>query len=181
MEQSGAASGPGGTLAELGMNTAEAMVMLETVLAMKCAGQLVVSTGNLGERIDQWVKLDSLHSQPSGAGPTVTRSARSPASAWAPGEAPRDETELRIAQIWQDVLGIECVGIHDHFAALGGHSLLAIRIVSELRRTFEMDLPVRALFDAPTIAALSSHIMDRLASEIEGLSDEEARQLVANG
>jgi hypothetical protein len=52
--------------------------------------------------------------------------------------------------------------------------------VSELRRAFQIDLPVRALFDAPTVAELSSHIKKQLAAEIEALTDEEARQLVAS-
>jgi len=77
-------------------------------------------------------------------------------------EAPRDETEQQIARILQDALGINEVGIHDSFAELGGHSLLAVRIVAELRKAFQIDLPVRALFDAPTVAELSRYI-DALA------------------
>jgi len=77
-------------------------------------------------------------------------------------DAPRDEREKQIAGILQDALGIKEVGIHDSFAELGGHSLLAVRIVAELRRAFEIDLPVRALFDAPTVAELSRYI-DALA------------------
>jgi len=57
---------------------------------------------------------------------------------------------------------------------------LAIRIVSELRKAFQIDLPVRALFDAPTVAKLSTYIKEHLIAEIEALSDEEARQLVSN-
>ena len=77
-------------------------------------------------------------------------------------DAPRDGTERRIARIWQDALGIAEVGINDTFAELGGHSLLAVRIVTELRKAFQIDVPLRALFDAPTVAELSRHIDARL-------------------
>ena len=95
-------------------------------------------------------------------------------------DPPRDETEEQIARVWRDALGIDEVGINDSFSQLGGHSLLAIRIVSELRKAFQIDLSIRALFDAPTVAELSSYIKEILIAEIETLSDKEAQQLVSN-
>jgi NAD(P)-dependent dehydrogenase (short-subunit alcohol dehydrogenase family)/acyl carrier protein len=172
-----AGAGPGGTLKELGMSVAEAMEMLETTLSMKAAGQLVVSTGDLESRINQWIKLESLRDR---GGSTARSPARRP-GAKSNSDAPRDEIEQQIAQAWQEALGMDTVGIHENFSQLGGHSLLAIRIVSELRNAFQIDLPVRALFDAPTVAELSSHIKERLVADIEALSDEEARQLVTSG
>src|SRR5262249_1194426 len=73
-------------------------------------------------------------------------------------ETPKTKTEEAVAAIWQDVLGIKQVGTNDNFAELGGHSLLAIKIVAELRNAFRVDLPVRALFDTPTVAGLSAYI-----------------------
>ena len=81
--------------------------------------------------------------------------------------------------VWRDALGIDEVGINDSFSQLGGHSLLAIRIVSELRKAFQIDLSIKALFDAPTVAELSSYIKKLLIAEIETLSDKEAQQLVS--
>jgi acyl carrier protein len=175
-------SGLGTTLKELGMSAEEAMQMMETALAARTASQLIVSTGDLGARIDQWVKLKSLNTQAPATGVNPVRSAlsRRP-SLQTSYDAPRDETEQRIARIWQDALGIDEVGINDSFAQLGGHSLLAIRIVAELRKAFQIDLPVRALFDAPTVAELSSYIKGHIVAEIDALTDEEARQLVSNG
>jgi len=95
-------------------------------------------------------------------------------------DAPRDETEQQIARIWQNALGIDAIGINDNFSQLGGHSLIAIRIVAELRKAFQIDLPVRALFDAPTVAELSRYIQEHLIAEIDALTEEEARQLVSN-
>jgi acyl transferase domain-containing protein/acyl carrier protein len=72
--------------------------------------------------------------------------------------APRTSVEQTIANIWQQLLGIEQVGIYDNFFELGGHSLLATQIISHLRKAFQVDLPLRSLFDEPTIAGTSGYI-----------------------
>jgi acyl transferase domain-containing protein len=174
-------SGLGTTLKELGMSAEEAMEMMETALAVRTASQLVVSTGDLGARINQWINLESLNSTGSADAASPTRSTHSRRPVLQTRyDAPRDETEQRTARVWEDALGINEVGINDDFSQLGGHSLIAIRIVSELRKAFQIDLPVRALFDAPTVAELSSYIKEQLIAEIEALTEEEAGQLVSN-
>jgi surfactin family lipopeptide synthetase C len=74
------------------------------------------------------------------------------------GGPPRDEIERRIAEIWTALLGVEHVGIHDNFFELGGHSLLATRLTSRLRETFQVDLSLRSVFEAPTIAGIAEAI-----------------------
>lgn len=70
--------------------------------------------------------------------------------------APRSESEVTLAGIWAEVLGLERVGIHDNFFELGGHSLLAIKAVSRIRDAFQVDLPLINLFQAPTVAEFVS-------------------------
>ncbi|MUG96209.1 amino acid adenylation domain-containing protein [Scytonema sp. UIC 10036] len=72
--------------------------------------------------------------------------------------APRTLIEQVLADIWSQVLGIERVGIQDNFFALGGHSLLATQLVTQIRETLEVELPLRNLFEAPTIADLAAAI-----------------------
>jgi hypothetical protein len=75
-----------------------------------------------------------------------------PARAFA---APRTPTESALSEIWTEVLGRAQVGIDDNFFALGGHSLLATRLLSRLRARMNVQLPLRALFEAPTVAELA--------------------------
>lgn len=68
--------------------------------------------------------------------------------------APRTHTEEALVAIWRDVLGIAEVGIYDNFFELGGHSLLATQVISRIREVFQVDLPLRSLFESPTISTL---------------------------
>ena len=71
---------------------------------------------------------------------------------------PRSEIEELVAQVWREVLKVQKVGVYDNFFDLGGHSLLATRVVARLRINFSVDLPLRKLFELPTVAGLAEHI-----------------------
>ncbi len=72
--------------------------------------------------------------------------------------APGSELEQQIADIWEGILGIDPVGIHDDFFELGGHSLMATQVVSRLRSLLQLDVPVRVLLEKPTVAELAADI-----------------------
>ncbi len=90
--------------------------------------------------------------------PDAPRSAAEPA-------APRDEVEESIAWIWRRLLEVERVGIHDGFFELGGHSLLATRVVAAVRDALGIELPLRTLFEAPTVAGLAAAVRQLQGAE----------------
>ena len=87
--------------------------------------------------------------------------------------APRTEIEKLVAHAWTEVLGLTRVGVHDDFFAVGGHSLHVTRVVGRLRAAAGVDVPVRALFAGPTVAALAAVVEELLLAEVDGMSDEE--------
>jgi hypothetical protein len=107
--------------------------------------------------------------------------------------APRNSLEELMAEVWREVLKREQVSVHDNFFELGGHSLLAAQEVARLARLLKVELPLRRMFEAPTIAELAGDVarmserpgetaLERILREVEALTDEEAAlQLDRNG
>ena len=81
---------------------------------------------------------------------------------------PRSGLEHQLSEIWQDLLGIEQVGAYDNFFDLGGHSLLATKLATRLRELFQVDLPLRTIFEAPTVAEMAMVIVQKQASQVDG-------------
>ena len=144
------------------------------LLARRSEPQLAVSTSDLQARIERWIQLRSL--QQTGGAEGLTLHSRGNLAT--PYVAPRGELEQALADIWQELLGIETVGIHDNFFELGGHSLLAIQLKARLRSAFEVEPPLRAMFERPTVAELSATIELQLIEGLEGLSDEDTSRLL---
>lgn len=109
----------------------------------------------------------------------------------APYIAPGTEIEKALASIWAEVLSVDPVGIHDDFFALGGHSLAAMRVVARVIQTFQFDLALQELINAPTVAAMAQVIagclgrqtkpedLERLLAEVEAMTEAEAQKLLA--
>ena len=114
--------------------------------------------------------------------------------------APRDETEQSIVEIWQELFGIDGIGVEDDFIELGGHSLLAMQLLSRIRETFQVEISLRMLFESPTVAALASAINgdglkvasgvvqriqrnddnEQLLSKLDELSEDEVNALLSD-
>ena len=73
--------------------------------------------------------------------------------------APRTPVEEVLVQIWVDILGREQIGINDNFFDLGGHSLLATRVTAQIHDALQVELPLRSLFEAPTVAELATMVL----------------------
>ncbi|MFE7191739.1 amino acid adenylation domain-containing protein [Kitasatospora sp. NPDC057595] len=93
--------------------------------------------------------------------------------------APRTEAEELVAEVWQEVLGLDRVGVHDDFFDLGGHSLLATRVVARIRAAADLGVPLRTLFTHRTVAAFADAVEAALVAELDALSDDAAEELLA--
>jgi len=186
--------GDPGDLAAFGVASARSMEALRRLLATALP-RVVVSAQDLPAVI---AATDAFHAAEllaqvgraggGGSGPGAARDA-----AAGPYVAPREGIEEKLAAIWQELFGIERIGVEDNFLALGGHSLLAIQLATQIRSLLGVELPVSTLFEHPTIADLarvveresgaiaepSEEDLDRLLAEVEELSAEELARLLA--
>lgn len=102
-----------------------------------------------------------------------------PAGGKATFQAPRTDAEELVAGIFADLLPVERVGADDDFFLLGGHSLLAVRVIARLRAAVDLDLPVRLLFQHPTVAGFAHAVETALIAEIDRLTEDEAAAQLA--
>jgi acyl transferase domain-containing protein/acyl carrier protein len=133
------------------MTPEESIEAFERVVTRYPSGHIIVATGDLPARLRLWTAGSS---QPA----TAARPSRSKM-----GEnyvAPGNDTERTIARIWENVLGVSNIGIHDSFFDLGGHSLLAIRLMNQVCEEFQLGLPIAKLFENPTIAGLANLVAE---------------------
>jgi non-ribosomal peptide synthetase component F len=93
--------------------------------------------------------------------------------------APRTAAETLVAQVWTDVLGVEPIGAEDEFFALGGHSLLALRVIARISAAAGTDLTIQDFFADTTVAGVARAVEEALSRELDAISDDEARRLLA--
>jgi amino acid adenylation domain-containing protein len=126
-----------------------------------------------------WVALDALPLTVTGKVDLAALPAPVPAPA-AQFVAPRTDAEILVAGVWAAVLGLDTaqVGALDDFFALGGHSLLAARVAARLRNAVDVEVPIRTLFDSPTVAQLGTAVENLLIEQLAGMSDADAARLL---
>ncbi|BBC27207.1 type I polyketide synthase [Pseudanabaena sp. ABRG5-3] len=169
---------------DLGISPKQGMEVFQLILEQDSLNQVVVSTGNLHQRLNQWIyehRLEQLDRKQ----PAIQEKANSALSVHSRPNlsnsyvAPQNEIEQRLANIWQDFLGISEIGIYDNFFELGGDSLLITRIISRLREVFQLELSHRDLFENPTLSGLGQIIESAKLQNMEPkLANSETAKLV---
>ncbi len=147
----------------------------ERVAALAAQPRVVVSLEPPANRLRQLRAVRARPSLSSGAdGGEAKRRPRTGGDYQAPGN-PAEEI---LAGIWGELLGIDQIGVRDDFFHLGGHSLMGLQLISRIRDTFAVEIPLAALFEAPTIAVLAELIDEAILMELDEMSDEEALGLI---
>jgi acyl carrier protein len=105
--------------------------------------------------------------------------------------APITLVEKELSRIWTEVLALDRVGVLDDFFDLGGHSLAATRVISQVLKYFQFEIPLRSLFESPTVAQMAEVVeehrgelfsdedLEHVLAEIESLSEDEAQKTLA--
>ncbi len=158
----------GSALTSLAMTPAEGAAAFARIISTTTGAQVIVSTGDLQARLDQWVNRTAQTGQEAAPATQARHQRPNIQTTYAPPTTP---TEATVTAIWQELLGIDEIGIHDNFFELGGHSLLGTQIVARLRAAFQIDLSMRSLFEGPTVAQLAEQIERVQAAPVVGAAD----------
>ncbi|MGW8391847.1 SDR family NAD(P)-dependent oxidoreductase [Pseudoduganella sp. HUAS MS19] len=149
----------------VGIPAALAGELLERLLSIRDACQVLVSTLDIGQRMAQ---LQSIEMAGQVLPEATPRRAGHPRPALrTPFVAPAEGIEHDLAAIWSEMLGISPIGAADNLFELGGDSLLAIQLLARVRQAYGVTLHPAGLFETPTVAALALLVEDRLLEEIE--------------
>jgi amino acid adenylation domain-containing protein len=166
-----------------GITPTEGREVFSRVLERATLPQILVSTKDLGSVLAMLERR--ARGEEAGAA-TTSRTTYARPELRSGFVEPRDETERAISLIWQELLGLDRVGVNDNFFDLGGHSLLATQVMTRLRDSLGVDLPLDALFSAPSVAGLAAAAvrtptedagteeLEALLREIEAMSAAEA-------
>ncbi len=147
---------PGARLLELALTPAEGREAFRRVLSRTDLDQVIVSTADLNARRDRWAGRRAERMAPADAGSRARLYARPDLGD--PAAPPRSGVEAQLVELWQEVLGVAPIGIHDSFFELGGDSLQATHLMSRIRLVCQIELPLRTLFEAPDVAGLADRI-----------------------
>jgi phthiocerol/phenolphthiocerol synthesis type-I polyketide synthase E len=136
---------------QFAMSATEAVEAFRRLVEAPLTGQVVVSTGDLEARLAQWVRREQGgKATREGSGTQHARPALG--TEYVP---PGTDLEHTLVRVWQDVLGLDQLGTDDNFFDLGGSSLLWLKVVGRLKKELGRDIPLTAVFEAPTVGALA--------------------------
>ncbi|MCP4148338.1 MAG: SDR family NAD(P)-dependent oxidoreductase, partial [bacterium] len=155
-------TGSGPTGHELAMTTAEGIETFERILNQIETGnrRVVVSAGDLQQRLHRWVQLETLHREEKDTAKNTTTLENRP-DLMTPYVPPRDENEDVIAGIWKQLFGFKEIGAKDDFFELGGDSLKAITAISRIHKELNATVSLTEFFDIPTVEAIAKHVKQK--------------------
>jgi len=154
------------SLDQYAMTREESLDAFARLLASDLSGQVIISTGDIDSRLAMWLPTTT---DQAGPGASVHSRPHLTTELVLPG----NDLEAAIIEIWQTALGIERLGINDNFFDLGGNSLIGLKVISMLKKKLEIEIPVVALFEGPTVSALAKLIGKK---EDEQQVQDESRQ-----
>ncbi|CCH32918.1 SDR family NAD(P)-dependent oxidoreductase [Actinosynnema sp. NPDC047251] len=140
------------------LTTAQGVRAFEALLAGR-GGHVLVARAGIGEPLD--LGADG----PWSTGGGVTTAPRPDLAE--PYVAPRGELEAQLAELWQELLGVDDVGVNDNFVQLGGHSLMAAQLAARVRAAYEIEIPVRVFFEGATVAGLATMVEEAVLDQLE--------------
>jgi len=144
----------------------EGIEAFNRILSSQRLSQVIVSTLDLPLRVEQArASTSSALPEKLGKGDQSSQTMHPRPDVRTAYVAPTNELEESVAEIWQRVLGIERIGIHDDFIELGGHSLLGIQVLKQSEEAFPVHLPAETIFKAPTVALMAEAILVALAEQ----------------
>ncbi|MFC0506980.1 type I polyketide synthase [Micromonospora costi] len=161
----GLAATPGGTATESPAGPTEDIRPVDGAEAFRrsvsagLGAQVVIATRTVADIRDRAgrVTTESLEEEPE-------TTAATPSLTGGGSAAPRTDLEIAIAQVWRDALGVAEVGVDDDFFSLGGNSLVAVQLIAAMRKATGVRLPMRSLFETPTVAGLAARIEELRAA-----------------
>ena len=145
------------SIAELALRPEEGIEALDRILARGCPTEVVVSTGDLGSRLRQWIEPATMRAVDSASVPEAAHRYARP-QMQQQYVAPCNELETALAEIWQESLGIDSIGIDDSFFEIGGDSLAGLRVLARIRESLGTQVAIRVLFENPTIARFAQYL-----------------------
>jgi aspartate racemase len=149
---------------QTGLTSSEGIAAFDRILG-GAGPQIAVSTRDLRDRLREEVEREPLAPPAETQAQTPLLPVHTRPNLSTAYEAPRNEAEEVIANIWSELLGITPIGIHDNFLECGGHSLLAIQVISRLRTRFQLEVSIATFFEAPTVAALAAQTGEHPATQ----------------
>jgi acyl transferase domain-containing protein len=155
---------------QFALRPGESTEALTRIVTSLPGGPVAVSSGDLEARAAQWLTRAGR----AGGGQTDGPAAHARPELGSAYIPPGTDMERTIAAVWQDLLGIERVGIHDNFFDLGGSSLIGLKVVARLKQELRIDIPVVALFEGPTVSRLAEVLLQRQA-DAPGYDEEVSR------